>query len=154
MRPPMATDHVVEPRLRVRLTKKYAPYNSGEERCLAESVARRLCVLGVAVPSPKRFDLTGPDGEQVEDKLGGWVLSGEESTKREQFDRARKETAGDYKDEQEQESVMRREEEARVQEQADAKKAAQQVADEKTKKKPGGFLRGARKGRDAQAATT
>lgn len=145
MRPPMASDHVVEEKKRILYIKKWAPYNSGEERVVSESIARRLCVLGVAIPAPKRDDLTKVDetGKVVpaEDTLGGWGLSANEEAARDQLDRARKEQAGDYKGEVADQEARRREEELRVQEQEEAKRKAQEAKAE-PKKKPQGFLKG------------
>lgn len=144
MRPPMATDHVAEPRLRVIMLKKHAPYNSGEERGLPESMARRYCVLGLAMPAPKRKDgvrvrnpKTG-EYETVEDKLGGWSLSADEAAAARQLDRARKESAGDYRKEMiEDPEALAKEEERRVE------AAAKPTGD--SPKGPGGFLRGGAK---------
>ena len=85
--------HVGEPRLRVVLTQKLSPYNCAEMRGLPESVARRFCILGLAMPAPKRpggirvMNRETGEYETVEDKLGGWSLSADE--KREQRKLAR-----------------------------------------------------------------
>lgn len=144
MRPPMATDHVAEPRLRVIMLKKYAPYNSGEERGLPESIARRFCVLGLAMPAPKRQEgmrvrnsETG-EFEMVEDTLGGWSLSTDEQAAVSQLDKAKKEAAGDYRKEPEDPEgvvVERRHEAA--------------PGKQESPKKPGGFLRGSKGNKDA-----
>lgn len=112
MRPPMASDHVVEPKKRILYTKKHAPYNSGEERTVAESVARRLCVIGVAIPSPSR----GKD-----DELGGWSLTGDEAAMSRARDKALKESAGDFRPDLEEEEKRREAEEKRVVEAANKK---------------------------------
>lgn len=125
MRPPMATDHVAEPRLRVIMLKKRAPYNSGEERGLPASVAHRFCVLGLAEPAPKREEgirvrnpKTG-EYETVEDTLGGWSLSPDEAAAANQLDKARKESAGDYRKEKIEDPEARaKAEERRVEEAA------------------------------------
>lgn len=144
MRPPMASDHVVEPRLRVVMLKKHAPYNSGEERGLPASMARRYCVLGLAMPAPKRAEgvkimnrETG-EYETVEDKLGGWSLSADEAAAAAQLDRARKEASGDYREEPENPEGITE----RRTEEAPAESA----------KKPGGFLKGGKK-QDPKKAT-
>lgn len=142
MRPPQATDHVVEPRLRVVMLQKHAPYNSGEERGLPASMARRYCVLGLAMPAPKRAEgikvmnrETG-EYETVEDKLGGWSLSTDEAAAARQLDKAKKEAAGDYKQEQEDLEARAKAEEQRVEE------AAGKPTVVGSPRKPGGFLRG------------
>lgn len=157
MRPPMSSDHVVESKKRILYTKKHAPYNAGEERVVAESIARRLCVLGVAIPAPIRTDLTEPNSKGVivpiEDKLGGWNLTGDEASQRHGLDRAKKEAAGDYKDQVENEEADRKAEEERVLAEADRKAEAQKdtVASDKKasdKKKAGGFLKGGREAKN------
>ena len=138
MRPPMASDHVAEPRLRVIMLQKQAPYNSGEERGLSASMARRYCVLGMAMPAPKREEgvrvmnrETG-EFETVEDELGGWSLSKDEAAAASQFAKAREDVAGDYRKEpKDPEGVV-------------VERRDEQVADKPSEKpkKPGGFLRG------------
>lgn len=145
MRPPMATDHKVEPKLRVLYVNKHAPYNSGEERSLDASVARRLCILGVAVPSPKRPFIEQVDLEtgmvvQVEDTMGGWLLSGNEEAARSEFRRAQKEQSGDYAKGLDDEEQRRADEEQRVKDLAEEKESGE---------KKSGFLKG-RKGKDAK----
>lgn len=148
MRPPMATDHVVEPRLRVVMLKKYAPYNSGEERGLAASVARRFCVLGLAMPAPKRKEgmrVRNPETgefETVEDTLGGWSLSPDEQAAVNQYDKAKKEAAGDYRKEKiEDPEAVAKAEEQRVE--------AAAGKQEPKKPKEGLFLRGSKGSKDA-----
>lgn len=158
MRPPQASDHVVEPRLRILYTKKHAPYNSGEERVVAASIARRLCVLGIAIPAPKKAEINKQDetGQvtHVADELGGWSLSPDDAAAREERDRAKKEAAGDYKDQVKDEEAARQNEEQRVVSEADAKAEKQKddatEADNKDKEKKTrqtGFLRGRTSGK-------
>lgn len=136
MRPLMATDHVKEPRLRIRYIQKHAPYNSQEERTVNESIARRLCVLGVCVPAPERRDLVNSEGKPIKDRFGGWSLSADEIAAREGLDKARMEEAGDFRQEVADDKALRRDEELRVKEEAERK------AKNNDKKKPSGFLRG------------
>ena len=132
MRPPEAADYVPEPRLRIRYTNKHAPYNSGEERTVNASAARRLCILQVAEPAPKRHK---------DDHLGGWSLSGDEYARAQELDRAKKESAGDFVKEHEEQERLRKDEEARV----EAAAAEEQKKDDKPEPKK--FLKGKGKGK-------
>lgn len=134
MRPPMATDHRPAARRRIRYIQKHAPYNSGEERVVDENVARRLCIMGVAIPAAKRPFLRDAQGLEIEDTLGGWSVTGAEkaATIKRQVDA--KEASGDFAGEVEDEEVAREAEEARVEAEATPKKKA-------PRKKRSGFSR-------------
>lgn len=67
---------VQERKLRIVYTQKHAPYNSGEARTTRESLARRLCILGVAIPSAKRDESDG---------AGGWEMNAREKIEREKI---------------------------------------------------------------------
>lgn len=128
MRPPTATDHVPQPRLRVRYIQKVAPYNAGEDRTVDASVARKLCILGVAIPSPKMNE---------KDAFGGWSLSPVEVRSAQQVSADQQRNAGDYAEDLAAEAAARKDEEARVVAESE-KKNGKPV----TEAKKGGFLRG------------
>ena len=67
-----------EPKLRVMMLQKVAPYNSGEERGLPERIAIECCIRGICMPAPSR----GPN-----DHLGGWELTPEEKRQQRKFAR-------------------------------------------------------------------
>ena len=96
MRPPQAKDRSKARRLRILYIQKHLRYNSGEERVVEESVARKLCVLGVAVPAPKRDDLTDMKGNTIEDIYGGWGLNQREDAQRRNLEAQRQAQAGDF----------------------------------------------------------
>ncbi|MGH7165495.1 MAG: hypothetical protein ACREIS_08240 [Nitrospiraceae bacterium] len=128
MRPPAASDYVPQRRLRVRLIQKVSPYNAGEDRTVDESVARKLCILGVAVPSPK----LGPD-----DLLGGWSLAPQEVRASQQMAAERTDKAGDFADELAAEDQARAAEAKRVEDEAKAKNGSGKKEPKKV-----GFLKG------------
>lgn len=140
MRPPTATDYVPQPRLRIRYTQKVAPYNAGEDRTVDASVARKLCVIGVAIPSPKM----GPD-----DAFGGWSLSPVEVRTAQQVSAERKTSAGDFAEDLAAEESARKDEEARVVAETEKKKNGKPVPADKK----GGFFRGRKPEAPADEAT-
>lgn len=105
MRPPSAADHRPQRKLRILYIRKHAPYNAGEERGVEESVARKLCIMGIAVPAPSR----GPD-----DVYGGWGLTPDQARVKEQLQADQRTQAGDYSQEREDEAKAREAEEKRV----------------------------------------
>ena len=122
MRPPEAGDYIPQPRLRIRYIQKHAPYNSGEERVVNADVARKLCILGVAVPGKKRDD---------NDPYGGWSLNPSEKKASEQLQTEHRVQAGDFAEELDDEEKAREAEEARVE--AAATKPSKKKTSKKTR---------------------
>lgn len=139
MRPPSAADHRPAKRLRVLYIQKHAPYNAGEERVVEESVARKLCVMGVAVPSSSK----GPG-----DEFGGWGLTPDQAKVREQLDAERQAQAGDFAEEQAIDRKATEAETKRVEAEAAKGKGKGTKADANAKN--GGFA----KGKKGEAAGT
>lgn len=143
MRPPQAGDYKPLPRLRILYIQKHAPYNSGEERVVASDIARKLCILGVAVPAQKRDE---------DDPYGGWGLNPAENHAREQLNLDSKIQAGDYAEEVAQDQKALKEEVERVEGEAKAKKDKKKDKDKaKPKPKPKGFAKGKKDDGDAAA---
>lgn len=131
MKPPQAGDHKPLQRLRILYIQKHAPYNSGEERVVASDIARKLCIMGVAVPAEKR---------EEEDPFGGWSLNSAETHARSQLQLDAKIQAGDYADEVASDQKALREETERKE--AEAKKGKKGKKGDRAKPKGSTFAKG------------
>ncbi len=124
MRPPEAGDYVPQPRLRILYIQKHAPYNSGEERVVNADVARKLCILGVAVPGKKHGD---------DDPYGGWSLNPSEQKASEQLMTERKVQAGDFSEQLADEEKAREQEAARAEAESKPAPAKKKAPSKKTR---------------------